>query len=145
VLMRIAEKVPLIFPVHPRTKKNLEMNGLYSDLENAMGMYLDAPVSYVPFMNLLFNCRLAITDSGGIQEETTYLGIPCLTLRPNTERPITITQGTNQLVNIHDLEEKVNIILTGSTKETKMPGFWDGMTASRVVESIRSVLIVNHQ
>jgi len=140
VLMRIAEKVPLIFPVHPRTKKNLDKNGLYSDLENATGIHLDAPVSYVPFMNLLFNCKLAITDSGGIQEETTYLGIPCLTLRPNTERPITVTQGTNQLVNIHDLDEKVNVILSSSAKGTRIPELWDGKTADRVVESIHKVV-----
>ena len=145
VLMGIAEKVPLIFPVHPRTKKNLEKNGLYSDLNNAMGMHLDTPVSYVPFMNLLFNCKLAITDSGGIQEETTYLGIPCLTLRPNTERPITITQGTNQLVVIDDLEEKVNVILTGNSKERKITEFWDGKTADRVVDSIHKVLVAKNQ
>jgi UDP-N-acetylglucosamine 2-epimerase (non-hydrolysing) len=130
--------------VHPRTKKNLEKNGLYSDLENAIGIHLDAPVSYVPFMNLLFNCKLTITDSGGIQEETTYLGIPCLTLRPNTERPITVTQGTNKLVDVHDLEEKVNVVLSGSDKETKMPELWDGKTATRVVKSIQRALKVNN-
>ena len=117
----------------------------YSDLDRTMGMHLDAPVSYVPFMNLLFNCKLAITDSGGIQEETTYLGIPCLTLRPNTERPVTVTQGTNQLVNIHDLEEKVNVVLSGSEKEIRIPELWDGYTATRVVDSIRNVLRVNEK
>jgi len=138
--MRIAEKVPLIFPVHPRTKKNLEKNGLYSDLENAKGMHLDTPVSYVPFMNLLFNCKLAITDSGGIQEETTYLGIPCLTLRPNTERPITVNHGTNRLVSIDEVEKEVNVILTDNAKEIKTPELWDGKTAVRVVDSIYKIL-----
>lgn len=139
-LMGIADKIPLFFAVHPRTKKNLEKNGLYSVLKNTNGMYLNAPVSYVPFMNLLFNCKLAITDSGGIQEETTYLGIPCLTLRPNTERPITITQGTNQLVIVDDLEEKVNAILSGGSWERKIPELWDGKTATRVVDSIHKRL-----
>ena len=93
-LTRIAADIPLVFPVHPRTRKNLEAFGLLDGFSKAPGMHLDEPVSYIPFMNLVFNCRLAITDSGGIQEETTYLGIPCLTLRPNTERPITVTAPT---------------------------------------------------
>lgn len=101
-------------------------------------MHLDAPVSYVPFMNLLFNCKLAITDSGGIKEETTYLGIPCITLRPNTERPITVTQGTNQLVKIHELEEKISIVLTGGTRDPKILEFLDGYTAGRVAASIKT-------
>lgn len=145
VLKQVSERVPLIFPVHPRTKKNLEMNGLYSSLKNATGMYLDEPVSYVPFMNLLFNCKFTITDSGGIQEETTYLGIPCLTLRPNTERPVTVAQGTNSLVTIDDVEEKVNNILSTGGIETKIPKLWDGKTATRVVDSIRRELQVNNQ
>ena len=107
-------------------------------------MYLDEPVSYVPFMNLLFNSKLAITDSGGIQEETTYLGIPCLTLRPNTERPITVAQGTNSLVNVDDVEKKVNKILSTGAVEPKIPKLWDGKTATRVVDSIRRELQVNN-
>ena len=145
VFKQVSERVPLIFPVHPRTKKNLEMNGLYSSLKNASGMYLDEPVSYVPFMNLLFNCKFTITDSGGIQEETTYLGIPCLTLRPNTERPITVAQGTNSLVNVDDVEKKVNKILSTGAVEPKIPKLWDGRTATRVVDSIRRELQVNNQ
>jgi UDP-N-acetylglucosamine 2-epimerase (non-hydrolysing) len=85
-LKRIAADLPLVFPVHPRTKKNLESFGLFADLSAAPGLHLDHPVSYIPFMNLVFSCRLAITDSGGIQEETTYLGIPCLTLRSPSGR-----------------------------------------------------------
>ncbi len=86
--MRMSQKIPLIFPIHPRTRKNLEQNGLLSSLKESPGLHPVEPLNYMRFMNLIFNCRLAITDSGGIQEETTYLGIPCLTMRPNTERPI---------------------------------------------------------
>jgi len=91
-------------------------------------------------MNLVFNCRFAITDSGGIQEETTYLGIPCLTMRPNTERPITINQGTNQLCKLEDLEEKVETILSGKAPQGNDIELWDGKTAIRVVEFIKNLL-----
>jgi UDP-N-acetylglucosamine 2-epimerase (non-hydrolysing) len=139
-LIHIAAKVPQIFPIHPRTRKNLETNGLMNSLKSATGLYLDEPLSYVPFMNLVFNCRFALTDSGGIQEETTYLGKPCLTLRPNTERPITVSQGTNRLIKIDDIENEVDAILAGKDTQRQIPELWDGHTAERVVESIRRVL-----
>ena len=88
-------------------------------------------------MNLLFNCRLAITDSGGIQEETTYLGIPCLTMRPNTERPITVSQGTNRLCTKDNLEDYVDSIISGKNLKYTVPELWDGYTAERVVQSIK--------
>jgi len=138
-LARISRKIPLIFPVHPRTRKNLEVNGFMSLLDESKGLFLLEPINYIRFMNLVFNCRLAITDSGGIQEETTYLGIPCLTLRPNTERPITIERGTNQLCDLRNIEQKVDEILS---KESFQPGnieFWDGHTADRVVNSIMAI------
>jgi UDP-N-acetylglucosamine 2-epimerase (non-hydrolysing) len=140
-LQRIAAELPLVFPVHPRTRKNLESGGLYKRLAEAAGMHLSAPVSYIPFMNLVFNCRLAITDSGGIQEETTYLGIPCLTLRPNTERPVTITQGTNRLVTADALEDIVRGVLEAEGKRLSAPDRWDGRTALRVARSIRRFLV----
>jgi UDP-N-acetylglucosamine 2-epimerase (non-hydrolysing) len=97
-------------------------------------------VSYIPFMSLVFNCRLAITDSGGIQEETTYLGIPCVTLRPNTERPVTISEGTNRLIKLEELETRVKDVLEDGAFKGKVPKLWDGHTAERVVQSIRSFL-----
>ena len=103
-------------------------------------MHAIEPLNYIRFMNLVFNCRLAITDSGGIQEETTYLGIPCLTMRPNTERPITIQQGTNRLCDFHHLQDMVETILSGNAAEGSVPDLWDGNTASRVVESIKKLL-----
>jgi UDP-N-acetylglucosamine 2-epimerase (non-hydrolysing) len=87
-------------------------------------------------MNLVFNCRFVLTDSGGIQEETTYLGIPCLTLRPNTERPITVTQGTNRLSTLHDIEASVIDILDKPHEHRRAPDLWDGQTAQRVCKEI---------
>jgi UDP-N-acetylglucosamine 2-epimerase (non-hydrolysing) len=90
-------------------------------------------------MNLVFNCRFVITDSGGIQEETTHLGIPCLTMRPNTERPVTITQGTNQLCEVKDLEDKANAILSGGVPKAQKIKYWDGKTAIRIREIIKGL------
>ncbi len=103
------------------------------------GLHLLEPLNYVRFMNLVFNCRFVITDSGGIQEETTYLGIPCLTMRPNTERPITITQGTNRLCKMEELEKNADMILTEKIRKPNKIDLWDGKTASRVVEAVKKL------
>jgi UDP-N-acetylglucosamine 2-epimerase (non-hydrolysing) len=137
-LVAISKRIPLVFPVHPRTRKNIEKAGLNGHLSAGRRLLLLEPLSYRRFMNLVFNCRLAITDSGGIQEETTYLGIPCLTLRPNTERPITITRGTNQLCEADDLLRRVEkVLLSPQTAPPKIE-LWDGHTASRIVQSIKN-------
>lgn len=138
-LVRISKKIPLVFPVHPRTRKNIENHGLTPVLDNAKHLIIVEPLNYIRFMNLVFNCHFALTDSGGIQEETTYLGIPCLTLRPNTERPITITAGTNRLCTAQSLENDVEAILSGSKNQNTKIDLWDGHTADRVVESIKSL------
>ena len=139
-LARIAKKIPIIFPVHPRTRKNLKSYGLLSSLTSTPGLQLIEPLSYIPFMNLLFNCGLVITDSGGLQEETTYLGISCLTLRPNTERPVTILQGTNRLCQAKEIESHVDAILTNQRPKRRIPKLWDGKTAERVVQSAKDFL-----
>jgi UDP-N-acetylglucosamine 2-epimerase (non-hydrolysing) len=136
-LINISRKLPLVFPIHPRTKKNMAMHGLLDSLINIEQIQLIEPLPYISFMNLVLFCRLAITDSGGIQEETTYLGIPCITLRPNTERPVTVTEGTNQLCKTHQLEDKVGELLASNVKRNSVLELWDADTASRVVASIR--------
>jgi UDP-N-acetylglucosamine 2-epimerase (non-hydrolysing) len=139
-LIKVAEQLPLVFPVHPRTRKQLASFGLWNRLADAPGLRLLEPLSYIPFMSLLWQARLAITDSGGIQEETTYLGIPCLTLRPNTERPITITQGTNRLCRAEDLAATAQKALTGGITEARPIDMWDGHTAERVADSAKEIL-----
>jgi UDP-N-acetylglucosamine 2-epimerase (non-hydrolysing) len=130
-----------VFPVHPRTRKNLEAFGLWPELAQAPGLTVVEPLGYVNFMNLVCGARLTITDSGGVQEETTYLGIPCLTLRTTTERPITITQGSNRLVTVEALAHTVDDILAGRWQHGRKPALWDGRTASRVVADIRRRLL----
>ena len=139
-VLSIASGLDLIFPIHPRTRQKLEEFGLLNSLEQAKQIHVVEPLGYIQFMNLVTKAKLVITDSGGIQEETTYLGIPCLTLRENTERPITISHGTNQLIQPDVLESKVSEVLSGDWKQGVRPDLWDGATAHRVVESLRKHL-----
>jgi UDP-N-acetylglucosamine 2-epimerase (non-hydrolysing) len=139
-LTKIATQVPLVFVAHPRTIKSLDNFGWRSDFEAAKGVILLEPMSYIRFMNVVIGAQMVITDSGGLQEETTYLDIPCLTLRENTERPITISQGTNRLVNATNLSQNVDIILAGSWHKGQRPPHWDGKTAERAVETLKSRL-----
>lgn len=136
LLLNVSQTLPLVFPVHPRTRGTLESFGLWSTLEEAPGLRLQAPMGYVRFMSLVREARLVITDSGGIQEETTYLDIPCLTLRDTTERPITLTQGTNRLVRPETLAASVREILEGRWPHSLRPEYWDGRTTERVVNSL---------
>ncbi len=128
-------RIPVIFPVHPRTKKNI--NGLYASFAPNGNFKIVEPLRYKEFIVLEKYPRFVLTDSGGIQEETTYLNSPCLTLRPNTERPMTITEGTNELVTFENIEEKINLILSGNWKHGKLPKLWDGKTAQRIVDIIK--------
>ena len=105
-VLEISKKINLVFPIHPRTKKQLEDNALFNLLKSEKSIKLLEPLSYKEFMKLLFKSKFVITDSGGLQEETTYLGIPCITLRSNTERPITVSCGTNELIDISNLKIK---------------------------------------
>jgi UDP-N-acetylglucosamine 2-epimerase (non-hydrolysing) len=128
----IAAEVPIIFAIHPRTQQQLAQAGI----EHHAQLRLVQPLGYLDFLCLLSNATLVLTDSGGIQEETTALGVPCLTLRENTERPVTISEGTNTLVGT-DPEKIVAAarnILTGKRKAGRIPALWDGKAAERVVE-----------
>lgn len=137
LLVNVSENIPLIFPLHPRTRKQLEVNGLKERLESKSSLILTEPLSYARFMNLVVNCCFALTDSGGIQEETSYLNIPCLTLRPNTERPVTVEQGTNTLCTLDNVGPQIDAVLSGNSKAGQAIELWDGNTAERVVASIQ--------
>lgn len=140
LLQDVSNKIEIVFPVHPRTRKNLEQAGLYDTLRENRAIHLLEPANYVRFMNLVFNCRFVLTDSGGVQEETTYLGVPCFTMRANTERPITVSQGTNQLCNLDNVKARIDAVLGATTSKRQVPDLWDGKTALRVVASIKEHL-----
>ena len=132
-LAKISRDIPIIFPVHPRTQKRLRESGWP---ERESGLVLVGPLGYLDFLALQRHATMVITDSGGIQEETTYLGVPCLTLRNNTERPVTTSSGTNILVghDMEQLEREVERILAGEAKSGHAPSNWDGHAAERVAD-----------
>jgi UDP-N-acetylglucosamine 2-epimerase (non-hydrolysing) len=139
VLTRLAERLPVLFPVHPRTRKMLEKLGP-SRLPEPLRLV--DPVGYLDFLSLESGARLLLTDSGGIQEETTILSVPCLTLRDNTERPITVTEGTNQIVGSdpETVWRAAQKILTTPMPAVAAPEFWDGQTAQRIVRVFQSFI-----
>lgn len=137
LLVAAAGRLPLVFPAHPRTRPRLEAGGHVARLE-AAGVRLIEPQPYNRFLSLLTGARVALTDSGGLQEETTWLGIPCLTLRENTERPITITEGTNRLVSLETALAELDAALAAPPGQGRRPDRWDGQTAQRCVADLRA-------
>jgi UDP-N-acetylglucosamine 2-epimerase (non-hydrolysing) len=132
VLEELHEEHPVVFPIHPRTRAAIER-----DLGGrAPRLQLTEPLGYLDFLRLMIDARLVLTDSGGIQEETTALGIPCLTLRENTERPVTVTQGTNRIVGTDPatIRTEVRKILEGGAQKSRVPDLWDGQAACRIVD-----------
>ncbi len=136
-LVDAARNLPVVFVAHPRTIKGLDEFGLKRRLADANDVQLLEPLPYVRFMNLVTGAKVVITDSGGLQEETTYLGIPCLTLRDNTERPITVSLGTNKLADAGSLAGHLKAVLDGSWPSGQCPPLWDGNTARRAVQSLQ--------
>ncbi|MEO8732117.1 MAG: UDP-N-acetylglucosamine 2-epimerase (non-hydrolyzing) [Rhodoferax sp.] len=143
ILIEISEKIPLIFALHPRTKNNIEKFQLHSVFNSENIIFLP-PQGYLEMLGLLSNSTLVLTDSGGLQEESTALGIPCLTLRENTERPITIDEGTNTIVggNRDLILSCVDQILLGKGKSGRVPEYWDGAAAERITEDLKNWLVI---
>lgn len=138
-LSEISQQLPIVFPIHPRTRKMAEQFGLshfFTTGEQIKGIWITEPLGYLEFLNLNMNARLVLTDSGGLQEETTVLGVPCITMRPNTERPITCEVGSNIMVGNckETILKEAFKILDGDVPSGRAPDKWDGKSADRIVE-----------
>lgn len=155
-LREVQEKVGIIFPVHPRTKKRIELFGFKKYFSSprkthskdyAHSIILIEPLGYLKFLNLMINSLFVITDSGGVQEETTVLSIPCLTLRKNTERPVTVTFGTNRVIGTDrkQILREASKILNDTAKKGSVPKLWDGKTAERIINIITNKLRDNEK
>lgn len=138
-LNEVGRDIPVVFPVHPRTRKKIkEMNWE----PNASRFIITDPMGYIDFMQLMSNAAVVVTDSGGVQEETTYMGIPCLTIRENTERPVTVLQGTNRLIKAKavDIVREVHEAMGRTGLPVPKIELWDGMAAGRIFEILKKVL-----
>jgi UDP-N-acetylglucosamine 2-epimerase (non-hydrolysing) len=133
---QLQAELPIVFPMHPRTRARVKAFGLEARIEALRGLILTEPLGYLDFLNLMMGARLVLTDSGGIQEETTYLQVPCLTLRPNTERRVTITDGTNRLVPLtaERIVAEARAALSARTNGRRVPPLWDGQAAPRIAK-----------
>ena len=134
VLIDISSELPLVFPVHPRTKARMEDFGLFEKLDSADNISCLGPAGYNDFLCLTSQAKVIVTDSGGLQEESTALGVPCLTMRPNTERPITVTEGTSTLVGSDAEKLKLHLteVIEGTYKTGRCPELWDGKASERI-------------
>jgi UDP-N-acetylglucosamine 2-epimerase (non-hydrolysing) len=136
VLVEVSSDIPLVFPVHPRTAERLAHAGLRERMDRASGLQILPPLGYLDFLSLTSQARVIVTDSGGLQEESTALNIPCLTMRPNTERPVTVEIGTSTLIgsNPDKLRQQLLVVLDGKYEQGSCPEFWDGRAAERIAE-----------
>lgn len=138
LIKNITGKYNLVFPAHPRTIHNLEKFGLLNELKQNKKLILSEPLDYFSFQKLVKDSLMVITDSGGIQEESTFLGVPCLTLRPNTERPVTVTLGTNELIPFDEklIESRIESVENGRYKKGIVPPMWDGKATERILKIV---------
>lgn len=138
-LQEVQRELPIIFPIHPRTRKNLKQMGLQARIEEMSGLHLLDPIGYLDFLKLQSSAKLVLTDSGGIQEETTILKVPCITLRENTERPVTAEIGSNQIVgtDTDKILDAYRKVISGNWREPQIPPLWDGKAAERIVSILR--------
>jgi UDP-N-acetylglucosamine 2-epimerase (non-hydrolysing) len=138
----VSQSLPVVFPVHPRTRKMIADKGLQPVLDRFPGIRLQEPMGYLEFLALTSQARMILTDSGGLQEESTALGVPCLTLRENTERPVTVTVGTNLIVGTDPerIKAESKRVLEGGGKQGRVPDLWDGRTSQRIAELYETFL-----
>lgn len=141
IIAELATRRQIVFPVHPRTRRRLQEFGL-SDLLHNANVILTDPIGYIDFIHLVKNSKTVITDSGGVQEETTFMGVPCITVRPSTERPVTVTEGTNTLapLNREVILNLLQAIDAGTYKKGKVPYLWDGQSSERIAEAVAAYL-----
>lgn len=134
----ISERIPIVFPIHPRTRDRLQACGLDVALRNARGIHAAPPLGYIDMLALMERAQVVLTDSGGVQEESTFLGVPCLTLRESTERPATVDCGTNRVIGTRPqrIVAEVHRLLDGDWPVNRVPALWDGEAASRIVTTI---------
>ena len=140
-MTEISKDIPIVFPIHPRTRKmadEMDLSHYFSSGGKVKGVWITEPLGYLEFLHLNMNARMVLTDSGGLQEETTVLGVPCITLRKNTERPITCDIGTNTLVPFEKkaIRHLLNEIENNNYKKGLIPELWDGKATDRIVEII---------
>jgi UDP-N-acetylglucosamine 2-epimerase (non-hydrolysing) len=142
LINNVSDDLKIVFPIHPRTLKNIDAFNLSDNFKSNKNLILTEPLDYFSFQKLVKEAKLILTDSGGIQEESTFLQVPCLTLRPNTERPITVTTGSNELVpfDLDIITKKVNQIIKGEYKLGNIPPLWDGKTTTRIIETLHKIL-----
>jgi len=141
VIKTVGEKMPVVFPCHPRTRNRIEQFGLLNDVPNGAVRVIE-PLGYLDFLKLQSDSRIVLTDSGGVQEETTYLRIPCVTIRENTERPATVEIGSNVLCGADPVRiiDAASAILNGQEKKSAIPDLWDGQTSGRIADILKAQL-----
>jgi UDP-N-acetylglucosamine 2-epimerase (non-hydrolysing) len=142
LILHISKSYKIVFPVHPRTLKNIENFELKAQFEQISELIFTQPLDYFAFQKLIKYSKFILTDSGGIQEESTFLQVPCLTLRPNTERPVTCTEGTNTLIpfDLETIKNYLQQIENGTYKKGTIPKFWDGKATERIFENLNKII-----